>query len=208
MIPFDLAFLFVGVAFALALVPGPDNIFVLTQSALHGRIAGLIVTMGLASGLIFHTTAVALGVAVIFQTSQYAFSALKYAGAVYLLYLAWKSFRASSGQFSGNKTPAETAPKLFLRGLIMNITNPKITIFFLAFLPQFVDPENGSIVGQFYQLGGLMVLATLCVFGFVAVAAGSLGDWLKGSPSAQIWINRLSGLVFVSLAVKLAWAER
>ena len=201
MIPFDLAFLFVGVAFALALVPGPDNIFVLTQSALHGRIAGLIVTMGLASGLIFHTTAVALGVAVIFQTSQYAFSALKYAGAVYLLYLAWKSFRASSGQFSGNKTPAETAPKLFLRGLIMNITNPKITIFFLAFLPQFVDPENGSIVGQFYQLGGLMVLATLCVFGF-------LGDWLKGSPSAQIWINRLSGLVFVSLAVKLAWAEK
>ena len=208
MIPFDLAFLFVGVAFALALVPGPDNIFVLTQSALHGRIAGLIVTMGLASGLIFHTTAVALGVAVIFQTSQYAFSALKYAGAVYLLYLAWKSFRASSGQFSGNKTPAETAPKLFLRGLIMNITNPKITIFFLAFLPQFVDPENGSIVGQFYQLGGLMVLATLCVFGFVAIAAGVLGDWLKSSPSAQIWINRLSGLVFVSLAVKLAWAEK
>lgn len=208
MIPFDLAFLFVGVAFALALVPGPDNIFVLTQSALHGRIAGLIVTMGLASGLIFHTTAVALGVAVIFQTSQYAFSALKYAGAVYLLYLAWKSFRASSGQFSGNKTPAETAPKLFLRGLIMNITNPKITIFFLAFLPQFVDPENGSIVGQFYQLGGLMVLATLCVFGFVAIAAGFLGDWLKSSSSAQIWINRLSGLVFVSLAVKLAWAEK
>ena len=208
MIPFDLAFLFVGVAFALALVPGPDNIFVLTQSALHGRIAGLIVTMGLASGLIFHTTAVALGVAVIFQTSQYAFSALKYAGAAYLLYLAWKAFRASSGQFSAGKTPAETAPRLFLRGLIMNITNPKITIFFLAFLPQFVDPQRGSIVGQFYQLGALMVLATLCVFGFVAVAAGVLGDWLKSSPRAQIWINRLSGFVFVSLAVKLAWADK
>ena len=208
MIPFDIALLFIGVAFALAMVPGPDNIFVLTQSALHGRIAGLTVTLGLASGLMFHTTAVALGVAVIFQTSQYAFSVLKYAGAAYLLYLAWKSFRASSSQFSGEPAPPETAPKLYLRGLIMNIANPKITIFFLAFLPQFVDAENGSIVGQFYQLGALMVLATICVFGFVAVAAGSLGIWLKGSPKAQVWINRVSGLVFVSLAAKLAWTER
>lgn len=208
MIPFDIALLFIGAAFALAMVPGPDNIFVLTQSALHGRVAGLIVTLGLASGLLFHTTVVALGVAVIFQTSQYAFSVLKYVGAAYLLYLAWKSFRASSSQFSSETTPSETAPRLYLRGLIMNITNPKITIFFLAFLPQFVDAKNGPIVGQFYQLGALMVLATLCVFGFVAVAAGSLGAWLKSSPKAQIWINRVSGLVFVSLAAKLALTQK
>jgi len=84
--------LFLGVAFALAMVPGPDNIFVLTQSALHGRFAGFIVTLGLATGLIFHTTAVAFGVAIIFETSQYAFTALKYVGAAYLLYLAWKAF--------------------------------------------------------------------------------------------------------------------
>ena len=208
MIPIDTVLLFVSVGLALAVVPGPDNIFVLTQSALHGRIAGFVVTLGLASGLLFHTTAVALGVAVIFQTSQYAFLALKYAGAAYLLYLAFKAFRASKSQFSNARPPAETVPKLYLRGLIMNIANPKITIFFLAFLPQFVDPALGSIVAQFYQLGALMALITVIVFGAVALAAGSLGAWLKGSPRAQIWINRASGIVFVSLAAKLAWTEK
>jgi threonine/homoserine/homoserine lactone efflux protein len=98
MIPSDGMLVFIGVAFALAVVPGPDNIFVLTQSAVHGRIAGLIVTLGIALGLFVHTTAVALGVAVIFQTSQYAFSALKYVGAAYLLYLAWQVFTSSGGK--------------------------------------------------------------------------------------------------------------
>ena len=199
---------FIGVAAALAAVPGPDNIFVLTQSAVHGRIAGLIVTLGIALGLFVHTTAVALGVAVIFQTSQYAFSALKYAGAAYLLYLAWQAFTASKGKFEGDKSKSETAPKQFLRGFTLCIANPKVTIFFLAFLPQFVVPENGPIIAQFYQLGALMVCVVLVVFGAVAIAAGSLGAWLKGSPKTQIWLNRISGIVFVSLAVKLAIAER
>lgn len=207
MIPIDVVFLFLGVAFALAMVPGPDNIFVLTQSALHGRVAGFVVTLGLATGLIFHTTAVAFGVAVIFQTSQYAFTVLKYVGAAYLLYLAWKAFQASGSQLSSAEAPLETTPKLFLRGLIMNIANPKITIFFLAFLPQFVDTANGALIPQFYQLGFLMMAATIVTFGAISMAAGLLGDWLKRSPKAQIWINRASGIVFISLAAKLALAE-
>ena len=208
MIPLDGMFVFLGVAAALAAVPGPDNIFVLTQSALHGRVAGLIVTFGLASGLMFHTTAVALGVAVIFQTSQYAFVALKYAGAVYLIYLAWRAFTASQSQFDGVETHSETALKQFIRGFLMNITNPKITIFFLAFLPQFVDPINGSIIAQFYQLGVLMVVTTIVIFGTVALAAGTLGHWIKGSPRTQVWLNRVSGIVFLSLALKLALTEK
>jgi len=208
MIPIDVAFLFVGVDLALAMVPGPDNIFVLTQSALHGRFAGFIVNLGLATGLLFHTTAVAFGVAVIFQTSQYAFTVLKYVGAAYLLYLAWKAFHASKSQLSEEKAPLETARKLYLRGLVMNIANPKITIFFLAFLPQFVDPVNGALVPQFYQLGFLMMVTTIVIFGTIAMAAGLLGDWLKRSPKAQIWINRASGIVFVALAAKLALAEK
>ena len=208
MIPLDVVVLFIGVAFALALVPGPDNIFVLTQSALHGRLAGLFVTLGLATGLIFHTTAVALGVAAIFQTSQYAFIILKYIGAAYLLYLAWKAFNAGKAQLSGEETPVEPASKLYIRGLIMNIANPKITIFFLAFLPQFVDPAHGSIVIQFYQLGFLMIISTICVFGTVALTAGFLGNWLRNSPKAESWINRVSAVVFVSLALKLATAEK
>ena len=199
---------FIGVAAALAAVPGPDNIFVLTQSAVHGRIAGLIVTLGIALGLFVHTTAVALGVAVIFQTSQYAFTTLKYAGAAYLLYLAWQAFTAPKGKLEGDKAKSETAPKQFLRGFTLCISNPKVTIFFLAFLPQFVVPENGPIIAQFYQLGALMVCVVLVVFGAVAIAAGSLGAWIKGSPKTQIWLNRISGIVFVSLAVKLATAEK
>ncbi len=208
MIPLETMLVFIGVAAALAAVPGPDNIFVLTQSAVHGRIAGLIVTLGIALGLFVHTTAVALGVAVIFQTSQYAFTTLKYAGAAYLLYLAWQAFTASKGKFEGDKSKSETALKQFLRGFTLCITNPKVTIFFLAFLPQFVVPENGPIIAQFYQLGALMVCVVLVVFGAVAIAAGSLGAWIKGSPKTQIWLNRISGIVFVSLAVKLATAAK
>ena len=208
MIHLETMIVFIGVAIALAAVPGTDNIFVLTQSAVHGRITGLIVTLGIALGLFVHTTAVALGVAVIFQTSQYAFSALKYAGAAYLLYLAWQAFTASKGKFEGDKSKSETAPKHFLRGFTLCIANPKLTIFFLAFFPQFVVPENGPIIAQFYQLGALMICVTLVVFGAVAIAAGSLGAWIKGTPKTQIWLNRISGIVFVSLAVKLATAEK
>lgn len=208
MIPLESMLVFIGVASALAAVPGPDNIFVLTQSAMHGRISGLIVTLGIALGLLVHTTAVALDVAVIFQTSQYAFAALKYAGAAYLLYLAWQAFTASKRKFDGETTKSETAPRQFHRGFTLCIYNPKITIFFLAFLPQFVIPENGSIIAQFYQLGALMVLVTLVVFGAVAIAAGSLGSWIKGSPRTQVRLNRISGIVFVSLAFKLASAEK
>ena len=208
MIHLETMIVFIGVATALAAVPGTDNIFVLTQSAVHGRITGLIVTLGIALGLFVHTTAVALGVAVIFQTSQYAFSALKYAGAAYLLYLAWQAFTVSKGKFEGDKSKSETAPKQFLRGFTLCIANPKLTIFFLAFFPQFVVPENGPIIAQFYQLGALMICVTLVVFGAVAIAAGSLGAWIKGTPKTQIWLNRISGIVFVSLAVKLATAEK
>jgi threonine/homoserine/homoserine lactone efflux protein len=208
MIGLETAVAFMGFAVALALVPGPDNIFVLTQSALHGRLSGIFVTLGLATGLIFHTTAVAFGVAAIFETSQLAFSALKYIGAAYLIYLAYKSFREGKTTLDGQETPKEPASALYKRGLIMNIANPKVTIFFLAFLPQFVDPKVGSIVGQFYQLGGLMILMTILVFSSVALAAGFLGNWLRKSSKAMIWMNRASGMIFIALAAKLALAQK
>ncbi len=208
LIPADILAAFVGAAFALAVVPGPDNIFVLTQSAVHGRKAGLTVTLGLATGLIVHTTAVAFGVALLVATSPIAFAALKFVGAGYLLFLAWKAFRASASPLTDGQAPQETVRRLYLRGFIMNVVNPKVTVFFLAFLPQFVDPARGDLVLQFYLLGALMIVVTLIVFGFVALAAGSLGEWLGSNPRAQVWLNRISGLVFVTLAANLALAER
>jgi threonine/homoserine/homoserine lactone efflux protein len=207
MIPIETIITFIGFAFALALVPGPDNIFVLTQSALNGRFSGVLVTLGLVSGLIFHTTAVAFGVAAIFQTSQIAFSALKFIGAGYLLYLAYKAFRAGRSKL-GDDAPKEKPFTLYKRGLIMNIANPKVTIFFLAFLPQFVDPKMGSIVPQIYQLGAIMMIVTLIVFSSVALAAGFIGSWLRKSQTAMIWMNRLSGVIFIALAAKLAFAQK
>ena len=196
MISLDIAFTFFGFALALALVPGPDNIFVMTQSALFGRLSGIFVTLGLATGLIFHTAAVAFGVAAIFETSQFAFNVLKYIGAFYLAYLAYKSFRAANKKLGNTKTPKENLLVLYKRGLIMNITNPKVTIFFLAFLP------------QFFQFGALMILATILIFSLIAITAGSLGKWLNNSQSAMLWMNRFSGVIFISLAAKLIFAQK
>ena len=208
MISLDIAFTFFGFAMALALVPGPDNIFVMTQSALFGRLSGIFVTLGLATGLIFHTAAVAFGVAAIFETSQFAFNVLKYIGAFYLAYLAYKSFRAANKKLGNTKTPKENLLVLYKRGLIMNITNPKVTIFFLAFLPQFVDSKLGAIVPQFFQFGALMILATILIFSLIAITAGSLGKWVNNSQSAMLWMNRFSGVIFISLAAKLIFAQK
>ena len=192
----------------LALAPGPDNIFVLTQSSLYGRRAGLAVTCGLCTGLIGHSTAVALGVAVVFQRSAAAFSALKFIGAAYLVYLAWQAFRASATRIETEGRGEANLRKLYGRGIIMNLTNPKVSIFFLAFLPQFADPSRGPIWLQLLLLGGVFILSTILVFGGIALLAGTLGQWLQRSDRVQGIMNKVAGAVFVVLALKLATTTR
>jgi len=203
MIPIETAAAFFIASVLLALAPGPDNIFVLTQSALRGRTAGLLVTLGLCTGLIVHTTAVAFGVAVIFQASAMAFTALKLFGAGYLLYLAWLVFRASAEKIATGRRSELSYGRLYRRGIIMNVTNPKVSIFFLAFLPQFADPTRGPLTVQMLLLGGIFIVSTILVFGGIALLAGSIGQWLNRSPRTQVIMNRLAGVVFVGLAVKL-----
>ncbi|MGK2905785.1 MAG: LysE family translocator [Desulfuromonadales bacterium] len=192
----------------LAIVPGPDNVFVLTQSALHGKVSGLVVMFGLCTGLLVHTGAVAFGVAVIFQASAVAFTMLKVVGASYLLYLAWQILRASPEQIRMSGNQQKSLGTLYRRGIVMNITNPKVSIFFLAFLPQFADPERGSISLQMVVLGGIFIMATVLVFGAVALVGGALGGWLNRSTRAQRIMNCVAGTVFVGLALKLVTAER
>ncbi len=208
MVPIETIAVFFTASAALALAPGPDNIFVLTQSALYGRKAGLLVTIGLCTGLIVHTAAVSLGVAAIFQTSALAFHILKIVGATYLLYLAWHAFRAGAAKLDEAGEMKMAWGKLYSRGVIMNITNPKVAIFFLAFLPQFANPSRGSITIQLLMFGGLFIVATLLIFGAIAWTAGLLGEWLKGSAKAQIIMNRVAGTVFAGLALRLAVSER
>ena len=208
MIPIETIFVFFIASIALALAPGPDNIFVLTQSALHGSKAGLLVTLGLCTGLLAHTAAVSIGVAAIFQTSTWAFNVLKVAGAIYLFYLAWQAFRAGAAQLNERGETSIGWRKLYARGIVMNITNPKVAIFFLAFLPQFADGSRGSITLQMLIFGGLFIVATILIFGTVALTAGYLGHWLKRSPKVQTIMNWIAGTVFVGLALRLVVSER
>lgn len=192
----------------LALAPGPDNIFVLTQSALHGRLSGLVVVIGLCTGLLFHTAAVAFGVAVIFQASAVAFTALKVAGACYLLYLAWQAFHTSPEEIQIKKTVRKSLGTLYRRGIIMNITNPKVSIFFLAFLPQFADPQRGSMSLQMISFGGIFIISTVLIFGSIALIGGTLGEWLNRSALTQRIMNWVAGTIFAGLALSLVTAER
>jgi len=192
----------------LAIAPGPDNIFVLTQSALHGRLSGLMVVFGLCTGLLVHTGAVAFGVAVIFQASALAFTMLKFIGGGYLVYLAWHAFRASPERINLHGGQKNGVGVLYRRGIIMNLTNPKISIFFLAFLPQFADPQRGPISLQLVALGIIFIFVTILVFGTIALIGGALGDWLNRSERAQRTLNRVAGTVFIGLALKLATVER
>lgn len=194
-------------AVLLALVPGPDNLFVLTQSVLLGRWAGLMATLGFSTGLIVHTLAVTLGVAALFRTSALAFGLLKLCGAAYLLYLAWRflKVRAMDAGQSGMTRPRPWM--LYRRGIIMNVTNPKVSLFFLAFLPQFADPAAGSVAWQMMLFGLLFILATLLVFGGLALLAATISPWLIHRPQVQIWIHRGAALIFVGLAIKLALTQ-
>ncbi len=207
-IPWDVLLTFSALALALAVAPGPDNIFVLTQSALYGRSAGLVTALGMTSGLFVHITAVALGVAVIFKTSETAFLALKIIGALYLFYLAWKSFHATALNTSGQGRPFMGYPALFRRGIIMNVTNPKVTLFVLALLPQFADPAWGLVSLQVFYLGMIMQAATVLVFGGVAILGGTLAPWVNKSARTQVIIHRAAGCVFAGLAVFLLMAQR
>jgi threonine/homoserine/homoserine lactone efflux protein len=147
---------------------------------------------------------VALGVAVIFQTSAVAFSLLKFIGAGYLLYLAWQAFRASADKIKIKNNGKVNHWKLYCRGIIMNITNPKVSIFFLAFLPQFANPSRGPVSLQILLLGGLFIISTILVFGGIALLSGTLGQWLNRSTRTQNALNKTAGIVFLGLALKLA----
>lgn len=194
-------------SFILALVPGPDNLFLLTQSALEGPLAGISLTMGLLTGILCHTAAVILGVTVIITSSALAFTALKIFGVCYLLYLAWGSFRAKGAEISKAEGKPRGNFRLYRRGIIMNISNPKIAVFFLAFFPQFVDPSLGHIARQTVELAAAFIAAFLIVFVTIAYLAGTLGEFLRKSEKAQTYLNRTAGIIFVGFALKLAFTE-
>lgn len=205
---FEISAAFFVAALVLGIAPGPDIIFVLTQSALYGARAGLATTFGLATGLLVHTTAVALGVAVIFRTSPLAFNLLKCFGAAYLCWLAWLSFRAGATSTEKDKDRAFPGyAALYRRGIIMNVSNPKVALFFLAFLPQFCNPATGPVTFQIIYFGVLFILATIIVFSTAAALGGRLATWFNSSPGGQIIMCRIAGIIFLGLAAALIFMD-
>lgn len=189
----------------LAIAPGPDNIFVLTQSMLFGKRPGILITLGLCTGLVFHTSIVAFGVASLIQTTPWAFMALKIFGAVYLLYLAWQMIKSAPQQLTG-EGEALTNKALYLRGIVMNISNPKVSLFFLAFLPQFTYPEAGSVANQIVLLGMIFGIISLLIFSTIAIAAAQIGNALTRQPSLQQALKHITALIFVLLALNLVFS--
>ena len=202
MLEFFIAALVVGIA------PGPDNLFVLTQSATHGAKAGFCVILGLCTGILVQTGLLVAGVSALIAASPTAFFVMQCLGAAYLLYLAYKSFQVRAGTVvDGHAKGVETSlpgHKLYLRGVIMNLTNPKAVLFLLSFIPPAVKmdrPIHPSL--QIALLGLEFIAATLIVFGSVAILAGAVKKFLLNSPKANRNLNWFSGVVFVLLAFAL-----
>lgn len=201
--PPEIMIAFFTASLLLALSPGPDNLFVLVHSALYGPKSGIIVIAGLCTGLLFHTTIVALGITTLFKNNSMAFMLLEVIGALYLLYLSWHSFRASVKKAESQEQKKITGLNLYRRGVIMNVTNPKVSIFFLAFLPQFTSAGYGPLLSQFFILGALFIFATVLVFVNIALFSSLLCKRLNDSERAQKVMNRIAGTVFAGIALKL-----
>ncbi len=183
--------------------------YVLTQGITKSKKAAIVTTLGLTTGLIIHTSAATLGISVIFQTSEIAFNIVKYVGATYLIYIAYQAFKHRNEAFDLNvQNSSSELKKLYMKGFIMNILNPKVSIFFLAFLPQFVNTQSGNIPMQMIILGVIFMIMTVVVFSSIGVSANMLSLKLLEKPSIIKYMNLLTSFVLVSLDLKLALSSR
>lgn len=199
---YDILIGFILATAALAISPGPDNIFVLTLSMANGKKYGLAVVAGLMTGCLVHTTLLAFGVSEIIKRSDTLFWTIKLFGALYLLYLAFMVFREGSGidLSKGNATSLKLSG-LFKKGFWMNVLNPKVTIFFLAFFPAFLFSDSLDNVIQFYTLGVLFIAVSSLIFSGIALMAGSISSYVAKTPKVTPFFKWLQIVVFVAIAI-------
>lgn len=184
----------------LTIMPGPDIIYVLVQSVTNGKKYGLATSLGLVSGIIVHTTLVAFGVSAIIKQSDNLFFSIKLFGALYLFYLAYQTFKSNEELLLNTNAEKKGLLKLFKQGFVMNVLNPKVSLFFLAFFPGFLYSTTQSTVVQFYVLGALFMLQALLIFSIVSVLSGSFSVYLKTHPTFNSKIKWFKILVFIGIA--------
>ena len=184
----------------LTIMPGPDIIYVLVQSLTNGKKYGIATSLGLVSGIIIHTSLVAFGVSAVIKSSEYLFFSIKLFGAMYLLYLAYITFKSNEEVIIYSKAEKKGLLKLFKQGFIMNVLNPKVSIFFLAFFPGFLYSNSQSTIVQFYVLGGLFMVQAFIIFSMVSVLSGSFANYLKKHPTFNSNIKWFKIVVFVGIA--------
>ncbi|MCB9056933.1 MAG: LysE family translocator [Calditrichae bacterium] len=197
--------IFVVASWALIVTPGPDLIYVTTQSIARGRKAGFVSALGITAGIFFHTMFAAFGISVILQTSAFAFFLIKITGAFYLIYLGIKGLRDKAPLLPGNShTGQPTSFKIFIQGLMSNLFNPKVALFFLAFLPQFTSTDLGYIPLQIVLLGS--IFAFFCIFFLAGISyfSGNLGNWLAKQPLLAKRIKRFSATIMIFLGLNIA----
>jgi threonine/homoserine/homoserine lactone efflux protein len=192
---------FIGASMLLTIMPGPDIIYVLVQSATNGKKYGIATSLGLVSGIIIHTSLVAFGVSAIIKQSENIYFIIKLFGALYLLYLAYITYKSNDEVLLNTKAEKKGLLKLFKQGFIMNVLNPKVSIFFLAFFPGFLYSSTQSTIIQFYVLGGLFMLQALIIFSMVSVLSGNFASYLKAHPKFNTNIKWFKILVFVGIAI-------
>jgi threonine/homoserine/homoserine lactone efflux protein len=198
---------FLGASIALTLAPGPDNIFIMTQGIARGRTPAIVTALGMCSGISVHTTAAAFGISALFYSSAVAFTVVKSAGAAYLLYLAYRTLRERATIRLATADHRSTA-QLFKRGFIMNVLNPKVAMFFLAFLPQFVSPASTRVPLQMLLLGALFMVQAVIIFTLIGYFSGSIGHFILARPRIARYFDWLTAGVFATLGIRLALAQR
>ena len=201
---FEISPFFVLASIAVTLSPGPDILYVLARGISHGRKTAIIAAAGLASGLSVHTAFAVLGLSALLVTSAVAFTCVKIAGAGYLIYLGIQAWRSRGLISLPVTTGALNHKRIFAQAFLMNVLNPKVALFFLAFLPQFTRPDHGSVPCQFLTLGICFAAIALIIFSLVGVFSSFVGKWIKNRPKLAQRLDRIVGSIFIVLGLRLA----
>ncbi len=196
--------LFILASLALLVVPGPAVLYIVARSVSQGRLAGVVSAAGVQVGASVHIVAAALGLSAVLLSSALAFNVVKYLGAAYLIYLGVRQWLARESATDELAVQPESLRRIFAQGVIVNVLNPKTSLFFFAFLPQFVDPARGDVAAQVLLLGLLFVALAIVNDGAYALLAGSLGNWLRGNRGFWNGQRIFAGAVYIGLGVTTA----